>query len=215
MRKTFHRELSQLEKEVLLLGRLAQHALNSALKALENRDEVLAQKVIDGDEQIDNKYIEIEERILALLARQAPVAGDLRLISAILHVNIHLERMADLCVDIARFVIITKDFIVNPSILENLLEMGSSAQQMIATSLKAFSERDISLAKNLPKLDDPIDKLNRQIFKEMAASSFDEKMLDWATRMILVSRYLERFGDHAVDIGEQVAFLLTGKVQEF
>lgn len=215
MRKTFHRELSQLEKEVLLLGGLAQHALNSALKALENRDEVLAQKVIDCDEQIDNKYIEIEERILALLARQAPVAGDLRLISAILHVNIHLERMADLCVDIARFVIITKDFIVNPSILENLLEMGSSAQQMIATSLKAFSERDISLAKNLPKLDDPIDKLNRQIFKEMAASSFDEKMLDWATRMILVSRYLERFGDHAVDIGEQVAFLLTGKVQEF
>lgn len=215
MRKTFFQELLQLEKELLFLGSLTQHALDTALKALENRDEVLAQKVIDGDEQIDNKYIEIEERILALLARQAPVAGDLRLISAILHINIHLERMADLCVDIARFVIITIDFIVSPSILENLLEMGSSAQKMIATSLKAFSERDISLAKNLPKLDDPIDKLNRQIFKEMAASSFDEKMLDWATRMILVSRYLERFGDHAVDIGEQVAFLLTGKVQEF
>lgn len=215
MRKTFFQDLLQLEKELLFLGGLVQHALDASLKALENRDEVLAQKVIDGDDQIDDKYIEIEERVLALLARQAPVAGDLRLISAILHINIHLERMADLCVDIARFVIITKDFIVNPSILENLLEMGSSAQKMIATSLKAFSERDISMAKNLPKLDDPIDKLNRQIFKEMAASSFDEKMLDWATRMILVSRYLERFGDHAVDIGEQVAFLLTGKVHEF
>jgi phosphate transport system protein len=215
MQKTFHEDLKLLEKKIMGLGALVQFALDGALNALEKRDYELAEKVIDGDDEIDKKYIEIEQVVLELLARHAPVARDLRLISAILHINIHLERMADLCVDIARFVTLTKEFIVNQTILENLLEMGDSAQKMIATSLRAFSERDIELAKNLPKLDDPIDKLNRRIFKEIAASALDEKMLDWATRMVLVSRYLERFGDHAVDIGEQVAFLLTGKVQEF
>lgn len=215
MRKTFHESLNNLEVDVMQLGSLVQYALDGALKALEHRDYVMAEGVIDGDDEIDAKYIEIETKILELLARQAPVAGDLRLISAILHINIHLERMADLCVDIARFVIFTKDFIVNQNILENLLEMGELAQKMISTSLRAFSDRDIKLAKNLPKIDDPIDKLNREVFKEIASSALDEKMLDWAMRMVLVSRYLERFGDHAVDIGEQVAFLLTGKVQEF
>lgn len=215
MRKTFHQELESLEEEIMRMGSLVQTSLDAALKSLAERDVTIAESAIDNDDAVDAKYLEIEQRILGLLARQAPVAKDLRLISAILHINIHLERMADLCVDIANFVKLTTEYIVNPTILENLLEMGAQAQKMIASSLTSFINRDITLAKNLPRLDDPIDKLNRKIFKEMAASAEDENMLEWATRMILVSRYIERFGDHAVDIGEQVAFLLTGKIQEF
>lgn len=215
MRKTFHQELESLEEEIMRMGSLVQSSLEGALKSLAERDVISAEKVVYNDDEIDDKYLEIEQRILGLLARQAPVAKDLRLISAILHINIHLERMADLCVDIANFVKLTTEYIVNPTILENLLEMGAQAQKMIASSLTSFINRDLKLAKNLPRLDDPIDKLNRKIFKEMAASAEDENMLEWATRMILVSRYIERFGDHAVDIGEQVAFLLTGKIQEF
>lgn len=215
MRKTFHQELESLEEEIMRMGSLVQTSLDAALKSLAERDVAIAESAIANDDAVDAKYLEIEQRILGLLARQAPVAKDLRLISAILHINIHLERMADLCVDISNFVKLTTEYIVNPTILENLLEMGAQAQKMIASSLTSFINRDITLAKNLPRLDDPIDKLNRKIFKEMAASAEDENMLEWATRMILVSRYIERFGDHAVDIGEQVAFLLTGKIQEF
>lgn len=215
MRKTFHVELKSLEEEIMRMGSMVQRSLDGALKALTDKDFQEAEKVIQNDDNVDNKYLEIEERILGLLARQAPVASDLRLISAILHINIHLERMADLCVDIARFVQLTTEYLVNPTILENLLEMGAQAQKMLNSSLMSFVNRDIKLAKNLPRLDDPIDKLNRKIFKEMAVSAEDENMLEWATRMILVSRYIERIGDHAVDIGEQVAFLLTGKIQEF
>lgn len=215
MRKTFHQELESLEEEIMRMGSLVQTSLDAALKSLAERDVAIAESAIANDDAVDAKYLEIEQRILGLLARQAPVAKDLRLISAILHINIHLERMADLCVDISNFVKLTTEYIVNPTILENLLEMGAQAQKMIASSLTSFINRDITLAKNLPRLDDPIDKLNRKIFKEMAASAEDENMLEWATRMILVSRYIERFGDHAVDIGEQVAFLMTGKIQEF
>ena len=215
MRRGFHDELQALEGEILHMGSLVEESLAMVLKALAARDEGIAGTVIDNDDFVDQKYVEIEHRILGLLARQAPVAGDLRLISGILHINIHLERMGDLCVNMAKFVRLTRDFLVNPQMQETLEEMGARAKKMIAASLQAFAQRDLELALNLPRMDDTLDRMNKQMFKEIAASAGDERMLDWASRMVMVSRYLERLGDHAVDIGEQVAFIVTGEIREF
>src|SRR3990172_13203909 len=215
MRRGFHDELQALEGEILHMGSLVEESLAMVLKALAARDEGIAGTVIDNDDFVDQKYVEIEHRILGLLARQAPVAGDLRLISGILHINIHLERMGDLCVNMAKFVRLPRDFLVNPQMQETLEERGARAKKMIAASLQAFAQRDLELALNLPRMDDSLDRMNKQMFKEIAASAGDERMLDWASRMVMVSRYLERLGDHAVDIGEQVAFIVTGEIREF
>lgn len=215
MRRSFQDELEALQGEVAFMGSLVIDSLKLALAATAERDEKKAEQVELADDRIDQKYVEIEHRILGLLARQAPVAGDLRLISAVLHINIHLERMGDLCVNMSKFVTLTRDYSPNPIIMQNIAEMGDRAMTMVEQSLEAFDKRDLRIAKSLPKLDDPIDKLNKKIFKEIAACADDELMLDWASRMALVSRYIERIGDHAVDIGEQVGFLITGEILEF
>jgi phosphate transport system protein len=171
--------------------------------------------IIDGDDPVDEHYIEIEQRILTLLATQAPVASDLRLVSGMLHINIHLERVADLCVNIAKFVKLALDLPRSPEIVQELVEMGRLASQMLETSIRAFAERDLDLALGLPRMDDKIDRLNRDLFKEVAVWAGDEGAIEWGSRMILASRQLERMGDHAVDIGEQVAFMITGVFREF
>lgn len=215
MRRSFHDDLKALEGEILFMGGLAREALLKVLAALQDRDEEMAQLVEEEDDAIDQKYVEIEQRILGLLARQAPVAGDLRLVSAMIHINIHIERMGDLCVNMSKFVALTRDYTPNEQIHENIQDMGEQAINMIDAALLSFEKRDLEIALNLPKLDDPIDRLNKKIFKEIAACAADELMLDWASRMALVSRYIERIGDHAVDIGEQVGFVMTGEIREF
>jgi phosphate transport system protein len=214
-RRQFHEELESLELDVLAMGELAERALHESMEALNSRDPEVADAVIAGDDEIDDRYLSVERRWLELLALQTPVASDLRLVSAILHINMHLERIGDMAVNIAKIAKLTRQLPTNSTILSHLQEMADVVRPMIRTALDAFVRRDIKLASSLPEMDDPVDRLNRGMYREVAACAGDPQMLEWAIRMMVVSRQLERVGDHAVDIAEQVAFLLTGEFQEF
>jgi phosphate transport system protein len=214
-RRHFHEELESLELEVLGMGEVADKALGESLASLENDDLPLADFVIENDDDLDGRYIRVERTTLELLALQTPVAVDLRLISVILHTNLHLERVGDMAVNIAKIVKVVHGLPQNNSILTTLAEMGSIARQMLRAAMESFARRDLALAQQLPEMDDPIDRLNRGMYREVASCAWDPQMLEWAIRMMVVSRQLERIGDHAVDIAEQVAFLLTGEFKEF
>jgi phosphate transport system protein len=214
-RRHFHEELEALELDVLGMGELAQQALGRSMDLLADWDEGKARALIGGDDEIDDRYLSIERRWLELLALQTPVATDLRLLTAILHINLHLERVGDMAVNIVKIARETAGLPANQTILTHLREMTDVVRPMIRTALDAFVRRDLKLATSLPKLDDPVDRLNRNMYREVAACAGNPQMLEWAVRMMIVSRQLERAGDHAVDIAEQVAFLLTGAFQEF
>lgn len=214
-RDHFHQELENLELDVLSMGELAEHAVVDAMEALLDQDEVKAESVIASDDKIDETYLSIERRWLELLALQTPVATDLRLLSVILHTNLHLERVGDIAVNIAKIARATRLLPVHEMILMHLREMADVVRPMLRTALDAFARRDLQLALRLPEMDDPVDRLNRGMYREVAACGGDQQLLEWAAHMMVVSRQLERLGDHAVDIAEQVAFLLTGEFQEF
>ena len=214
-RKHFHEELEELELDVIGMGELADKALGDALQVLDSDDLALADRVIAGDDTLDDRYILVERRTLELLALQTPVAVDLRLISVILHTNLHLERVGDMAVNIAKIVKAVHGLPPNQAILTTRREMGGIAREMLRASMEAFARRDLGLAQQLPAMDDPVDRLNRGMYREVASCAWDPQMLEWAIRMMVVSRQLERIGDHAVDIAEQVAFLLTGEFKEF
>lgn len=214
-RTRFHEELATLEGEILAMGELAERAVGRAVHALIANDEAEAQAVVEGDDQVDEKYIRVEQGILELLALQTPVAGDLRLISSMLHINLHLERVADMAVNIAKIYRSVRDLPRSPTILTHIQEMGDVVRPMIRTAMEAFGRRDLERCLRLPEMDDPVDRLNLGMYKEVAALAHDEPRLNWGLRMLLVARQLERVGDHSVDIGEQVGFLLTGEFREF
>ena len=214
-RRHFHEELEGLELSLLGLGELTEQAVSKAVDLLETRDPEQAAALIAGDDIIDERYLDVENRWLELLALQTPVAGDLRLISSILHINLHLERIGDMAVNIAKLIVATKDLPTNKTIVSHLLEMGDVVRHMVRTAMESFARRDLDLALSLPSLDEPVDRLNRGMYREVAACAGDPELLDWAVRMMVVSRQLERVGDQAVDIAEQVAFLLTGEFREF
>lgn len=216
-RRHFHLELQGLEVMVQSMGSVVQGLLKNSLDALGGEEKSLAERVIEGDEEVDRYYLEIEEKILELFALQTPVASDLRLLTALLHINLHLERIADMAVNIAKIVKLAVGLPRHPTVLKHLEEMGDIALKMLAAALDAFSRRDLSLCLKLPEMDDPIDSLNRGMLQEVLAisSSGDLGGLEWGIRMHVVSRQLERVGDHAVDVGEQVAFLITGEFREF
>jgi phosphate transport system protein len=214
-RKRFHEELAALEDQLLRLGKLSESAVVKAVDALGRKDAVLADQIVAGDDVVDATYLDIEERILALLATQTPVASDLRLISAIMHTNLHLERVGDMAVNIAKITKATVDLPTSPTVLSHLQEMAHIAAKMLRTAMDAFARRDARLAQELPQMDDPIDHLNRGMYREVVALAADPGQLEWGVQMHMVARQLERVGDNAVDIGEQVAFLLTGEFREF
>ena len=216
MRKSFHEQLAEAERLVVDTTGLVLRQITRAMDALKGRDKDLADIVIAGDDDVDEKYIEIEQRVLTLLATQAPVASDLRLVSAMLHINIHLERMADLCTNIGKFVKLAPQGPFSEEIVLEIVEMGQQAGKMLETAIQAFSKRDLEAALSLPGMDETIDRLNRNLFKRVARQFIGhEEEVEWGSRMVLVSRQLERMGDHAVDIAEQVAFMITGEFREF
>src|SRR6266516_3139700 len=214
-RKRFHDELSALESEILGLGERAALAVANAVDALVRKDAALAEQVVAEDDALDATYLDIEQRILNLLATQTPVASDLRLVSAILHANLHLERVGDQAVNIAKIAKVTMDLPASPIVVSHLEEMAEVVAAMLRTAMEAFARRDAEMAEKLPEMDEPVDRLNRNMWREVAALAGDPHALEWGIRMNVVSRQLERVGDHAVDIGEQVAFLLTGEFREF
>jgi phosphate transport system protein len=215
MRVTLQEDLDQLEASLQEEGELVRRALRGALNALQHQDEELADEVIAFDDEVDACYLRIETGIQSLLARQAPAAIDLRLVLAFLHVNLHLERMADYCVTIAKLTKLVAGVQPDETLVEAFEEMGSRAEEMIGVALESFSERDVERAESLVDLDELIDRANRRAVKQVIAIGGDEERREWGLRMIVVSRCLERIGDHAVDIGEQTAFLVSGEFREF
>ncbi len=215
MRKTFHQELKELKGEVLRMGQLVTEQIDDGVKALVKADEKLVAKVIDGDDEIDDITIAVEEQGLALLARQAPVAVDLRLIQSLMFIAVHLERMGDLALNIAKAARkTTVKSEGSPELIGLINKMGKKVHKVVDASLDAFDRKDCVLAQKLPEMGEPIDALFKQFFKELTKST-DEESLEWASNMVLASRYLERIADHAVDIGERVCYLVTGEFQEF
>lgn len=214
-RRHFHDELRNLELSVQEMGVAAQDLVELALRALKHNDISVCSAVIAGDDEVDGYYLEVEERILDLFALQTPVASDLRTLTVMLHINLHLERIADMAVNIAKITALASDLPRNHGVLRHLEEMGGIAIKMLAASMDAFANRNLDLCLELPKMDEPIDRLNRGMLQEVLAISDDKRTLEWGIRMHVVSRQLERIGDHSVDIGEQVAFIVTGQFREF
>lgn len=214
-RISFHDELQTAERGLISEGWLVRRQLARVMIGLSERDTSLAQQVLDEDDLVDDIYLETDARILNLIALQAPVARDLRLISALLHSNVHIERMGDLCVNVAKFVLNGHPYPSGNEIMRSLQEMGDRAGEMIEIALEAFSGRSLELAEQLPDKDDAIDRLNRGMLHQLRAHIGDEESYEWAVKLLLVARYLERIGDHAVDIGEQTSFLVTGLFREF
>ncbi len=215
VRVGFHEELETAEQRLLSEGYLVKRQLERVLDAVTRRDAEIASVVIAEDDKVDDLYLETGSRILSLLALQAPVASDLRLVSAVLHSNIHIERMGDLCVNIAKFVRNELPYPIDSPMVTRLTEMGGRAAEMLELVLSAFAQRSADLAEQLPERDNTIDRLNRGMLGELKRHAGDEHSFEWATNLILVARYLERFGDHCVDIGEQISFLVTGVFREF
>jgi phosphate transport system protein len=214
-RRSFHEELDDLQREILEMGELAGTAVQDAVHAITHGDAPQAQSVIDMDDSIDRRYLDIEQRTLRTLALQTPVAADLRLISAIIHSSLHLERIGDQAVNIAKLYLIAKDLPGSDTMRGQIREMGDLVVQMLRTAMEAFATRDLELALRLPTMDDPVDRLNRATHLEALKLADDPAALDWGLHMNLAARALERVGDNAVDIAEQVSFLITGEFREF
>ena len=208
--------LQQTEAQLQEMGQRVLSAVHGAMRALEERDRELADEVIAFDDDVDERYIAIEEGIQTLLARQTPVASDLRLVLAILHVNLHLERMADYCVTVAKLTKLMGDLhVADERILASIEDMGQRAEQMIRVAMDSFASRDAEKAQTLVDLDELIDRANRNATDDVLSLGDSPEEREYGLRMLVVSRCVERIGDHAVDIGEQVAYLVTGEFREF
>ncbi len=214
-RVSFQEELKQIEASLQEEGEYVLRSLRGALNALEQQDSELADEVIAFDDEVDELYVAIQEGIQSLLARQTPVAADLRLVLAVLHANLHLERMADYCVTIAKLTKLVGDVEPNRALMEAFEEMGVRAEEMTRVALDSFAGRDLEGASSLVDLDELIDRANRRVVEHILDLGGDPALREWGLRMIIVSRCLERVGDHAVDIGEQTAYLVTGEFREF
>jgi phosphate transport system protein len=212
----YQRQLRELERRALGGLELVVEQLDRVLEALEHQDVELAAMVIADDDRLDGRYLEVHQGVLSLLALQAPVAGDLRLVAALLHVIMHVERMGDQCVNIAKLIPLSgHEPPVRPEVLEALAKMGAQARSEVVQSRLAFAARNAQLAEDLVRQDREINRLNREIFRMAIEIGEDPDTREWAMHMILVARALERIGDNAVDIGEQVAFVATGLFREF
>jgi phosphate transport system protein len=215
-RTHFQDELASLERMALGGLDMVATALDRALETVQHQDVELASIVISDDDRIDGRYLEVHQGVLSLLALQAPVATDLRLVAALLHVIKHVERMGDQCVNMAKLVPLAgHQPPSDPLILDNIQRMGVQARQQVVQCKQAFERRDVGLAQDLVRQDDEIDRLNREVFHIALEVGDDLDRREWAMHMMLVARCIERIGDNAVDIGEQTAFVVTGLFREF
>jgi phosphate transport system protein len=215
-RTHFQEELAALEEQALGGLDMVVGALDRALETVQHQDVELAGMVIADDDRIDGRYLEVHQGILSLLALQAPVAGDLRIVAALLHVMKNVERMGDQCVNMAKLVPLAgHEPPSDERILADIQRMGDQARQQVIQSRQAFARRDVQLAQDLVRQDDEIDRLNRSVFRLALEIGDDADTREWAMHMMLVARCIERIGDNAVDIGEQTAFVVTGLFREF
>jgi phosphate transport system protein len=216
VRHQFREDLRTLEDQTLGALDLVISQLDRAIEAINYQDVELAGMVVADDDRIDGRYLEVHQGILSLLARQAPVAGDLRIVAALLHIIRCAERMGDQCVNMAKLVPLSGyEAPKDKTILEYIERMGVCARQQVSQAKEAFKTRHVALAQDLVRQDAEINRLNREIFKRAVEVGDDPEVREWAMFMILVARCLERIGDNTVEIAEQVVFVVTGLFREF
>lgn len=214
-RHQFRETLKELEEGTLGGLEMVVQQLDRALEALSFQDVELAGMVVADDDRIDGRYLEVHQGILSLLARQAPVAGDLRIVAALLHTLRCMERMGDQCVNIAKLVPLSGyESPKDKDILDAIERMGQLARNQVVEIREAFATRNVDLARDLVRQDSEINRLNRAIFQRAVEVGDNLEMREWGMFMVLVARCLERIGDNTVDIAEQVVFVVTGLFRE-
>ncbi len=212
----YQEELENLEHRALDGLDLVVASIERTNEAVQHQDVELAELVIASDDVIDGRYLEVHQSILTLLATQAPVASDLRLISALLHVMKCMERMGDQCVNVAKLIPLAgHEPPADERMLGDILTMGKAVREQVRQAKRAFADRNVELARDLVRQDDVVDNLNRECFRLAIEIGTSEDRREWAMTMMLIARAIERIGDNAVDIGEQVAFVVTGLFREF
>jgi phosphate transport system protein len=215
-RTHYREELASLEERGLGGLDMVVTALERTMEAAEHADVELAELVIADDDRIDGRYLEVHQELITMLATQSPVATDLRLISALLHVMKSIERMGDQCVNIAKMIPLSgNEPVTDEELLKRIVMMGRQVRTLVNQSKRAFEGRDVEMARDLVRQDDVVDNLNKESFKIALEIGDDADRREWGMTMMLAARSLERIGDNAVDIGEQVAYVVTGLFQEF
>ena len=214
IRTTFHKELRNIQNNVLAMGSMVEKALDSSVEALKKRDLKLAQQVIDNDRRINQKRFELEETCIELIATQQPMASDLRTIISVLSIISELERIGDHAEGIAKIVLMIGDEpLLKPLI--DIPRMAAKTVEMLRQSLNAFVNRDATCARQMSNEDDEVDMLYDQVFRELLAFMVeDPKTITRATRLIWVAHNLERSADRVTNICERVVFTVTGKMEE-
>ena len=209
-------EIRELEKRALSAMDIVADQIDRSMRVVVDRDFALADMVIADDDRIDGRFLEVHGDILSLIARQAPVATDLRLLAALLDVIRRIERMGDQCVNICKVLLLAPPAPTDDlGMTERILDMGRRARALAVDSSRTFLARDVPGAERLAEVDDEIDDLNRQVFQMAVALAGDPEAREWAMRMTQVARAIERIGDNAVDIGEETAFVASGVYREF
>lgn len=206
----FHEELDQLEQRLLGIVGKAVGMVERAVDSVVTGDQALAAGVVEDDNSIDREYFQIHQAWTTLMARYQPLGPDLRRMAVLLHLNITFERMGDQCVNIAKITRHNQGLPTSDRICGLITEMGDLVRPMIRTAIDAFVRKDLDEARLLPAMDEPVDRINASMYREAVDVSDDKGVLEWATKMLLVARALERIGDQAVDFAEQTAYLITG-----
>jgi phosphate transport system protein len=215
LRNDFDQQIDGLVTTIAAMGERADQMLAAALEALSMGDTAAADRVVAADREVDRAYAQVQHGVLAAVALHGPVGGDLRLLTALVHVSLHLERMGDYATNVARTVKRAVEFPSDPSLSEQLAEMGALAREVGRASLRAFVTRDADAARASAALDDGVDRLNIGIFHRLVRlAAADEARIEWVTHMIQLVRQLERYADHGVDIAEQTIFAVTGQLTE-
>jgi phosphate transport system protein len=207
----FQEELEALKERLLAMGGLAEEHVRMAVRALTVRELDDLEAVVSGDEPINDLHMEIDDRCLKLLALHQPMAADLRIIVAAVKINTDLERVGDLAVNIAEA---GKRYLQHPPVkpLIDIPRMGELAQVMLRDALDAFVRRDVALAEAVLATDDTLDALKTQIFRELLTYMLqDPSTIEPSLDLILISRHLERIGDHATNIAEDVIFVVSAR----
>lgn len=215
MRDSFQNDLDWLVQRTEDALAMVRDGVELTVAAIVERDAALADAVIAGDDKIDAIYQTIHSEMLGMIARQAPVASDLRLLTGLGYMAIHIERMGDGCVNIAKLVKLAGPNVYASDLPVRIAAMGKDLLAMIDQAARAFHERDVEMAIELVHMDDTIDEANLRVFQEAVSPVMAPEVRQWAGYMLLIGRAMERIGDHAVDLGEQIAFIVTGEFREF
>ncbi|HWK18910.1 MAG TPA: phosphate signaling complex protein PhoU [Solirubrobacteraceae bacterium] len=215
-RHQFHESLRELEQRTLGGLDMVVEQLDRALESISDQNVELAELIIADDDRIDGRYLEVHQGVLSLLALQTPVAGDLRIVAALLQVIRCIERMGDQCANIAKLVLLSGDDVPKDAAIVGIIErMGQLARSLVIEANEAFATRNVALAQDLVRLDGEINRLNREMINRAVAIGDDLEVREWAMLMILVARCLERIAGNTVDIAEQTVFIVTGLFREF